>query len=83
VAVVHYTFTHKQYIEQPSRQKQYIEQHISLIRKSAERVPSLRVYPGICLTTEEKARRKLSQGSRRMPVGKEYTEQCIIVNKNT
>ena len=33
------------------------------------------VYPGICLTTEEKARKTLSQGSRRMPAGKEYTEQ--------
>jgi len=41
------------------------------------------VYPGICLTTEEKARKNLSQGSRRMPVGKEYTEQSILVNKNT
>jgi len=26
-------------------------------------------YPGICLTTEEKARKSLSQGSRRVPVG--------------
>ena len=26
-------------------------------------------YPGICLTTEEKARKYLSQGSRRMPIG--------------
>jgi hypothetical protein len=26
VAVVQYTFTHKQYIEQHNRQKQYIEQ---------------------------------------------------------
>jgi len=42
VAVVQYTFTHKQYIEQHNRHKQYIEQHNSLIRKSA-------------LTTEEKA----------------------------
>jgi len=24
-------------------------------------------YPGICLTTEEKARKNLSQGSRRVP----------------
>jgi hypothetical protein len=39
------------------------------------------VYPGICLTTEEKARKNLSQGSRRMPVGKEYTERIIHVNK--
>jgi hypothetical protein len=27
------------------------------------------LYPGICLTTEEKVRKNLSQGSRRMPVG--------------
>jgi len=26
-------------------------------------------YPGICLTTEEKARKNLSQGSRRAPAG--------------
>jgi len=31
------------------------------------------VYPGIYLTTEEKAGKNLSQCSRRMPVGKEYT----------
>jgi len=30
--------------------------------KSAVRAPSLRVYPGICLTTEEKAWKNLSQG---------------------
>jgi len=35
VAVVQYTFTHKQ----------YTEQHNSLIRKSADRAPSLRVIP--------------------------------------
>jgi len=29
VAVVQYTFTNRQYIEQHSRQKQYIEQHNS------------------------------------------------------
>jgi len=40
------------------------------------------VYPGICLTTEEKASKNLSHGSPRMPVGTmnaEYTEQ----SKNT
>jgi hypothetical protein len=43
-------------------------------------VPHLcEVYPGICLTTEEKARKHLSQGSRRMPVGKEYTEQRMHI----
>ena len=53
VAVVQYAFTHKQ----------YTEQHNHLIGKSKGRAPSLRVvYPGICLTTEEKARKNLSQG---------------------
>ena len=44
-------------------------------------VPQLcEFYLGICLTTEEKARKTLSQGSRRMTVGTmktEYTEQSI------
>jgi len=45
-------------------------------------VPHLcEVYPGIGLTTEEKALKNLSQSSRRMPVGKEYTEQSILVNE--
>ena len=42
--------------------------------------------PDICLTTQEKARINLSQGSRRVPVGTmkiEYTEQNIHNNKNT
>ena len=44
-------------------------------------VPRLcEVYPDISLTTEEKARKNLSQGSRRMPADKEYTEQTILVN---
>ena len=48
-------------------------------------VPRLdELYPGICLTTEEKARKNLSQGSRRVPVDMmktEYTEQNIHNNK--
>jgi hypothetical protein len=47
-----------------------------------DRALSLRDIPWHCLTTEEKARKNLSQGSRRMPTGKEYTEQSILVNKN-
>jgi len=42
--------------------------------------------PGICLTPEEKARKNLSQGSRRVPVGTmktEYAEQNIHNKKNT
>jgi hypothetical protein len=50
-------------------------------------VPRLcEVYTGICITTEEKARKNFSQGSRRVPVATmktEYTEQNIYNNKNT
>jgi hypothetical protein len=50
-------------------------------------VPSLcELYPGIWLTTEEKARENLSQGSRRVPAGTmktEYTEENVLNNKNT
>jgi hypothetical protein len=44
------------------------------------------LYPGICLATEEKAEKNLSQVSQRVPVGTmktEYTEQNIHKNKNT
>jgi len=44
LAVVQYTFTNKQYTEQQNRQKQYIEYNL-LIRKIADRAPSLRVIP--------------------------------------
>ena len=44
MAVVQYTFTQKKYIEH-NRHKQYTEQHNSLIRKSADRAPSLRGIP--------------------------------------
>jgi len=44
-------------------------------------VPHLcKVYPGICLTIEEKAQKNLSQGSLRIPGGMmktEYTEHSI------
>jgi hypothetical protein len=57
VAVIQYTFTHKQYTERP-KTKKYIEQHKHLGRVRA--VPRLgELYPGICLTTEEKARKSL------------------------
>ena len=65
--------------------KQYIEQYNYLGRVRA--VPGLcELYPGICLATEEKARRILSQGRGRVPVGRmktEYTEQNVPNNKNT
>jgi hypothetical protein len=53
--------------------KQYIEQHIIVTNNTwitihelgrVRAVPRLcEVYPGICLTTEEKARENLSQGT--------------------
>jgi hypothetical protein len=44
VAVVQYTFTHKQYKEQHSRQKQYIEQHSSLIKEECGTCPVFARY---------------------------------------
>ena len=68
VAVVQYTFTHKQYTSTEQHKTQYIEQYKYFGRVRA--VPFLcGLYPGICLTTEEKARKILSQGSRRASVG--------------
>jgi hypothetical protein len=84
VAVVQYTFKHKQYIEQHNQHKQHTEQHKSLIRKSTTMRRLCEVYPGICLTAKEKVQKTLSQGSRRMPVGTmktEYTEEHT--NNNT
>jgi len=45
-----------------------------------------KLYPGICLTTDEEAWKNLSQDSRRVPVGTmkiKYTQQNIHNNKNT
>ena len=62
-------------------------QHSTINLGSVRAVPRLcEIYPGICLTTEEKARKNLSQGSQRMPVGTmktEYAEQSIHYDKNT
>jgi outer membrane receptor for monomeric catechols len=67
VAVVQYTFTHKQYTEQHKTNK---TQNNTKIFGRVLAVPRLcDLYPGICLTTEEKARKNLSQGSRRVPAG--------------
>ena len=69
-----YTFTHKQYRERHNRHKEYVEQHSSLIRKSADRALSLRGRPWHLPYNWGKARGNLSQGSRRM-------QQSIHVNK--
>ena len=52
-----------QTIHRPTQNKQYIEQHKNFGRVRA--VPRLgELYPGICLATEGRARKTLSQGSR-------------------
>jgi hypothetical protein len=51
-----------QTIHRTTQNKQYIEQHNNFGRVQA--VHHLgKLYPGICLTTEEKAQKNLSQGS--------------------
>ena len=81
MAVVQYTITHKQYIEQ-HKYKQYIEQHKNFGRVWT--VPLLcELYPGICLTTEGKARENFSQGSRRVPAGMmEIHKHTIRIHKH-
>jgi len=79
-----YRATQRQCIEQ--HKKQYIEEHkrnLGTVR-AVSRLCEL--YRDVSLTTEEKAQKKLTHGSRREPVGKmktEYTEQSICNNKNT
>jgi hypothetical protein len=64
-----------QTIHRMTQNKQYIEQHKNFGRVRA--VPRHgELYPGICLTTEEKARKNLSQGSRTKRIHKPN-------NKNT
>ena len=56
-------YIYTQTIQRTTQNKQYIEQHKNVGRVRA--VPRLgELYPGICLTTEEKSRKNLSQGSR-------------------
>jgi hypothetical protein len=59
VAVVQYTFTHKQYTEY--RERNIHNNKKIIIIWEVRAVPRLcELYPGICLTTEEKARKTLS-----------------------
>jgi hypothetical protein len=67
-----------QTIHRTTQNKQYIEQHKNFRRVWA--VPRLcGLYPGICHTTEEKARKNLSQGSKNLSHGSKNLSQ---VNKN-
>ena len=57
-----------QTVHRTTQNKQYIEKHKNFGKVRA--VSHLcGFYPGICLTNEERARKNLSQGSRRVPVG--------------
>jgi hypothetical protein len=58
MAAVQYTFTHKQYIEYTERN---IRNSINKEEREVQAVPcSYKLYPDICLTTEEKAQINLS-----------------------
>jgi hypothetical protein len=56
-----------QTIHRATQNKQYTEQHKHFGRvRAVLRLGEL--YPGICLTTEEKAQKNLSQGSRKIRI---------------
>jgi hypothetical protein len=65
VAAVQCTFTHKQYTEQQKTIHRTTQKLIGTVR-AVLRLGEL--YPGICLTTEEKARKTLSQGNKFLPI---------------
>jgi len=73
-----------QTMRRTTQNKQYIEQHKNFERMQT--VPRLgELYPGICLTTEEKARKNLSQGSRRIRIHRPNNKnaQITVLNGNT
>jgi len=74
VAVVQYTYTHKQYGERHktnnTQNNTKIHRTTQKIHRTTQKFGRVRAvprlwgfYPGICLTTEERAGRNLSQGS--------------------
>ena len=72
VAVVRYTYTHKQYRKRhkTNNTKNTKIHRTQIIHRATQQLGRVRAvprffgfYPGICLTTEEKARKILSQGS--------------------
>jgi hypothetical protein len=65
LAAVQYTFTGSSTVHRTTQNKQYTEQHKNL--GTVRAVPRLgELYPGICLTTEEKARKNLSQARKNL-----------------
>jgi hypothetical protein len=73
VAVVQYTYTHKQYRKRHktnNTKNTKIHRTTQKIHRATQKLGRMRAalllfgfYPGICLTTEKKARKNLSQGS--------------------
>jgi hypothetical protein len=61
---IHRTTQSTQKIHRTTQSTQTIHRTTQLTGKSASHAPS-----GVCLTAEEKPRKNLSQGSRRVPVG--------------
>jgi len=73
-----------QTIHRTTQNKQYIEQHKYFGRvRTVPRHGEL--YPGICLTTEERARRNLSQDSRTIRIHRPNSKnaQITVLNGNT
>jgi hypothetical protein len=73
-----------QTIHRTTQNKQYIERHKDFgTVRAVCRLGEL--YPGICLTTEEKARKNLSQGSRTIRINRPNSKntQITVLNRNT
>jgi hypothetical protein len=71
-------------IHRTTQNKQYIEQHKNFGRvRAAPRLGEL--YLGICLKTEKKARKNLSQGSRTIRIHRPNNKntQITVLNRNT
>jgi hypothetical protein len=93
VAVVQYTFTHKQYIEQHKKQQNNTNNNQFGGVRTVPRLSEF--YPGICLTTEEKARINLSQGKKNLSqstvyilpkhphITKQYNTTTVQIKTNT
>ena len=74
MAVLQYTYTQK--IHRMTQNKQHTEQHKNFGKVRA--VPRLcGLYPGICLTTEEKARKNLIQAI----FFKRHSEIIVLFNQ--
>ena len=75
-----------QTVHRMTQNKQYIEQHKIFLEECGPCPVIASFYPGICLTTDEKARENLSQGSRRVSAGTMKMHKHTIHrhnNKNT